>query len=225
MHSEGDTMTRKAFTKRSAHEAIAIVASDLVYAIGVLFFAWQVFDILVILWIESVLVGLAGLFRLFLAGGTTFSRRLQISVFYTVAGTLFSLVFGLFAFVFYSGLNVPGDREASLAAMVIVVTDRSVVISGLLIAASLVYDFVVGYIGSGAFRYAQGEWEMTHVGLRQPLLVICLMFGGVILQEHGTPVPGLIFVVLIKMGVELLFAFHRTFASHRSMTAKTSEPI
>ncbi len=205
------SLSARFLSARFVHQAISIVATDLLYGVGILFFSWHVFDILVILWVESVLQAVMGLFRLLIAGGTLFIRRLQIAVFFSVGGALFSLAFGLFAFVFYSDLNVPGDREASLAAMAGLLTSPSVVISALCILACLVYEFFAGYIGAGAYRKAQGEWEMVHVGLRQPLLLMGLMFGGAILEKHGNPVPGLLLVLILKMGVEFLSAFHRAF--------------
>ncbi len=187
---------------------IPIVGDNLVYLFGVAFLSWEVFDILLLVWIENLVLGVFGLLRLLLGRRPDFARRLHAAVFYVMGLGVFSLMFGLFAWVEFSGLNVPGNREASLLAMKQVLLQPQVLIASSVLAGLQLWDFVVGYLGSGRFRWIDAEWEMRHVGIRMVILTVGLMVGGGWARKCGMLWPMLVLLVILKTGIELGFVWN-----------------
>jgi hypothetical protein len=206
-----------------ARKCIPIIGDNLLYFFGVAFLSWKVFDLLLLFWIENLVLGVFGLQRLLLGRRPDFFRRLYAALFYVVGLAVFSLVFGLFAWVEISGLNVPGDREASLLAMEQVLMQASILIFTAILVGFQFYDLLFGYLVSGRFRWINAEWEMRHVGLRLPILTVGLMVGGVLLRNYGSPVPALFLVVMLKLAVELGFAWNNEWLEAEARAAQVAE--
>lgn len=193
-------------TKFTMQKCILIVGDNLVYLFGVACLAWAVFDVLVLFWVENLLLGIFGLFRLLVGRRPAIDRRIYAAFFYVLALGCFSFIFGLFVWTQFSGLDVPGDRQASLLAIQLVLLRPQVLIAAAVLTGFQLWDFLFVFLGTGRFRWADGEWEMRHVGIRMFLLTLALLLGAGLLRDYRSSVPVLVLLVLVKTSVELGFA-------------------
>ncbi len=194
--------------KHIGQKCISVVGDNLLYIVGVVFLSWAVFDIFVLFWIENLVLGFFGLQRLLLGRRPSFGRRIYAAMFYVLGLGVFSLIFGLFAWIEFSGLNVPGNREASLAAMKQVLTRPQFLVCAAVLTGFQAWDLVFGYLASRRFRWIDAEWEMRHVGIRMFILTLALLLGGGLLRQYGNPLPALILLVMLKTGIELGFVWN-----------------
>jgi hypothetical protein len=103
---------------------------------------------------------------------------------------------------------------------------RQFLIAGAVLAVLQAWDLIIGYLASGRFRRVDAEWEMRHVAIRMFLLTVGLMFGGAMLQKSGSPLPGLVLLVMLKTGVELWFAWNdRVLAAEATKTGNAGSVI
>ena len=87
--------------------AIVLVLANLVPLFGVLLFDWQVFDIVLLYWVENVVIGLVNVVRMLICGPV---RRYPLVAF-------FILHYGIFCFAHLQALTTLFDGPDGIVAV------------------------------------------------------------------------------------------------------------
>ncbi len=190
-----------------------VVLANLVYVVDVLVFSWDVFRILALLWVENCVLGVFCLFRIFLARRTAFLFRIKAGVFLAVGLTMQQMAFGAAAMVFFCNDFVEGDPETAHRIMEGLKTDPHLIGSAVFLFAIHGYDFVSRFLVGGDWKTATSEWQLRHVMIRMPLMIVAILVGGAALREspllaaNGGAIAGLLLLIAIKTAIEAYFAW------------------
>ncbi len=185
-----------------------LVLANLVPLAGVWLWDWDVFLLLLLFWCENVIIGLFGIARLVVsAKRETAFHGLFLPLFFMVhyGGFMFGhfiVLFGMYErFMDDSGRQV----EASDYYRTVLDDLHWIAIPALFISHG--WSFVENFMGR---REHENLSPMRAMGLpykRMMITHIALILGGFFLIERGQPLAGLVFLVLLKIGLDV--TFHR----------------
>ncbi len=178
------------------------------YAVGVLVLGWAVFDVLLLFLVEIVFLGVFGLVRLLMARAGTRAQHLGLLAFYVTGFGLMTL--GLAVMIFVAFRRPTADPPISFAVVFHDLRQPGVLLAAAVLFGFLLRDFITGWILPGRWRTASAMWELRHVVIRQPALVVGVMIAAIVLKEQGNPLPGLFVVILLKTAAEMYYAWQET---------------
>ncbi len=185
---------------------ITLLLVNLFPVFGVIFLGWQVFTVLFLFWTENVIIGVTNVIKMILAApDDKFGHASKIAMipFFCVHYGMFTFVHGIFIFVLFGGYF---DRFADVtdfpgALRVIFTADLGWAV--LALAASHFVSLITNYIG-------KGEYKRTSLGLlmgqpygRVVVLHLAIIFGGFLLTIFGSPVAGMVLLIVLKTGIDL----------------------
>jgi hypothetical protein len=198
---------------------IVLIIANAVPLFGVLFLGWKVFPILLLFWMENVIVGLFNVIKMLLASpGDTAQQAAKIFMipFFCVHYGLFTLVHGIFVFVLFGGTAFQ-DISPSLDTLPQIVRDYQLIWGILALLISHGASFAINYIGKGEYKTTNLGQLMAQPYGRVVILHLTILFGGFLVMALGSPIAGLLLLVVLKMGIDI--AAH--LMQHNSMrTAK-----
>lgn len=175
---------------------IGLIAANAVPFFGVAKLGWNVSSILVVYWIESVIIGVLNVPRIFATHGS-FARKLSTSAFFAVHFGMFCLGHA----VFLNGIFEAGPAFAELAQ------------AGPLLWTAL--GFVLSHTVSLLIRLSRGEFAdkrpndqlMAPYG-RVVIMHITVLLGGFGAMYFGAPIGALGVLIILKTVIDLR-AHHR----------------
>lgn len=204
--------------RRNASSSIALVAlvgANLVPLIGVIQLGWSPFEILVLYWIESGLIGALNVPKILLAGGdpggdhgtlringmpvgsdaagpilNTFIAGFFIvhyGIFWVVHGVF--VLFGLPAFA-----GADGIAGASLSAIGLVAVS---------FLASHGVSFAVNYIGDEEYRTSSPGQQMMRPYGRVIVMHVTIVAGGFVVAILGSSVALLALLIVLKTAIDV----------------------
>jgi Family of unknown function (DUF6498) len=200
--------------------AAVLVAVNLIPLVGVAFWGWSLFLILVLYWVESGIVGVLNIFKIAAArgpvsvgsGGSRFRLRLSgmaaglarggIIGFFIFHYGMFWLVHGIFVFllpVFASAASPSGSSDFGP------LSPAGVAVSVVGLAASHTVSFVVNYMGRGEYLRVSPDQQMISVYGRVLVLHVTIILGAAVVGFFGTPYAALVLLVGMKIVVDLFF--------------------
>jgi hypothetical protein len=196
-----------------ALQAAAAVLSAAVTATGVLAFGWPVFVVMLLFWTENVLIGLANVMRIVVAGmragGAGLLGYLFAAVFFTFHYGVFTAAHGMFVLALFGpdrAIDEAMADPATVAPLVgLTVSAPWVLLALALIAASVAIDAVRWIIGSRA----DAQMESPQVLMAAPygrigVLHVTLIIGGAIATALQAPAAAAVLLVALKLGYDLL---------------------
>lgn len=196
-----------------ALQAAAAVLSAAVTATGVLAFGWPVFVVMLLFWTENVLIGLANVMRIVVAGmragGAGLFGYLFAAVFFTFHYGVFTAAHGMFVLALFGpdgAIDEAMADPATVAPLVgLTVSAPWVLLALALIAASVAIDAVRWIIGSRA----DAQMESPQVLMAAPygrigVLHVTLIIGGAIATALQAPAAAAVLLVALKLGYDLL---------------------
>jgi hypothetical protein len=200
-----------------------LLAANILPFVGVLAWGWEVFPILVLFWMENVVVGVFNVLKMLAAtSGNSRGRANKAAMipFFCVHYGMFTAVHGVFIFAVFGG-NFFSDAPGANSSSVFDTIRNSQLLWGTLaLLVSHGASFIVNYLGKGEYkRTSLNELMMQPYG-RVIVLHLTIIFGGFLLTIIGSPVAGLIVLIVIKLGIDL-FAH---LAQHRVPGAQTMKP-
>lgn len=198
----------------SAVAVLALLAANLVPLIGVLFFGWSLFGVLLIYWVESGIIGLFNIPRILLAQGnpssfgwhsTTTGTPSENTLRQRIGTVLFFLVhYGgfwighllLLSLFLGEGLTegtptVPSE-QAALGFMLTIAT----------LFVSHGVSFGLNYLGRGEYRTALPIGQMWAPYGRVIAFQIAALGGGALAGKLGSPIWALVLLVVLKTAVD-----------------------
>lgn len=193
--------------RRLTPSAFVLIAANMVPLAGVLFFQWSVFDIFLLFWAENVVIGLINVLRMLLASAgdpVSWLVRLFLIPFFIFHYGMFTLTHGLFVFLLFGSdsfddVAFPNDPEPLLEALLS--PDFVVPVSVLFLSHG--FSFLWNYVGKGEYRNASLMLIMKRPYGRVVVLHVTLILGGFVLLSAGSPVGGLVLLLLLKVGLDL----------------------
>lgn len=176
---------------------IVLVLANLVPIFGVLFFSWDLFQIMFIYWAESAIVGIYSLLKLII------SRPLA-GLLYT---PIFLIHFGIFMrvhLIFIFALFKPEIVSKSFLPeweVIFSFLEMSMIPIGLLIL-SHGFSFIFNFINKKESEGKSIEDFMKMPYMRIATMHFTVILGGILLLIFKAPVIGLIFLIFLKTATD-----------------------
>jgi hypothetical protein len=203
---------------------LALIGANLLPLAGVLFGGWTVWEVLLVYWIESGIVGLFSVPRILLAAGSsansTFSMTINgrpvdvsgpetpvdglhvypenvpIAGFFCLHYGIFWVVHGVFvlSFPLFVGGVEGGTLFGTLAAV-------GLAVAGLLVSHGV--SFVTNYVGRAEYRHTSAGERMSVPYGRVVVLHVTIILGAFLVGSLGSPLPALVLLVVLKTAIDL----------------------
>lgn len=204
---------------------VALILANLVPLIGVLWFGWDVWGILIIYWLENGIYGLFNVLKMRRAEGPEDSspiataetrRRLNgyrvngrppsgfdkaaLVPFFIMHYGIFWVVHGIFVLTLplfaFTGADGEPDFGTTLNPLGILL-----VVVGLFISHGLSYR--LNYIGRGEYLRTTAAQQMFAPYGRLVVLHVTVIFGAVLIGATGAPAAAIVVLVLLKIAFDL----------------------
>ena len=195
-----------------------LVAANLVPLLGVLLWDWDVFLLLLLFWCENVVIGIFGIARLIVAGKTESPvEGLVLPVFFLVhyGGFMFGHFMVLFAI--YSGHAEEAGRLVEPEDYYRVIIEQLNWVAVLALFISHAWSFVENFMGQQEHERLTPGQAMALPYRRMMITHVALIAGGFFLVERGQPLAGLVFLIALKIALDLIF--------HRREHARLAPPL
>ncbi len=210
----------------SSYAAVAaLILANLVPLVGVLWFGWDVWGILIIYWLENGIVGLFNVLKMRRAEGSedgssasagATRRRLSgfkvngrspsgsdeaaLVPFFIMHYGIFWVVHGVFVLLLPTfgamGADETPDFGTKLDPLAILL-----VLVGLFISHGLSYR--LNYIGRGEYLRTTAAQQMFAPYGRLVVLHITIIFGAILIGVTGAPAAAIVVLVLLKIALDL----------------------
>ena len=190
-----------------ANSAIVLIAANLVPLAGAVFLHWTVFEIVILFWAENVIIGALNVPRMLMASGGKLVNGLSkvfMIPFLIFHYGMFTFVHGVFVFTLFGGEELqsarfPNDIEPMLNS----VLDLGLGISLIALFLSHAFSFFWNYVAKGEYLKADSKSMMVRPYGRIFVLHVTIIVGGFFLLSLGSPIAGLILLVLLKLVFDL----------------------
>jgi hypothetical protein len=195
---------------RDIASIIALVLANAMPLIGVLWFHWQVFPILLVYWLENVVIGGFNVLKMLTADPEqpiAWVGKLFLIPFFCVHFGLFTMIHGMLVFSFF-GREVPalqalhyGWLTPSVVATAVHATHIEYAWLALLLSHG--FSFVWNYLLGGEYKNVGLQVLMNQPYARVIVLHIVILFGAGLTTALGSPTPALVLLVGLKIGMDV----------------------
>lgn len=201
--------------------SIVLILANLVPLAGVLLLDWQVFDILVLYWVENVVIGVLNVARM----AVTRERDRWFLM------PFFAVHYGLFCFAHLTAIMTIFDPSGGADAIWGLFFGQPAVeamrsplwIAAGAIALSHLFSFLGNFIAGGEYRRTSARELMTRPYGRIVVLHVAVIFGAALIQWLGNPVAMLLALIAAKIALDLkLHASEREILSMDKATPSTA---
>ena len=190
---------------------VALVVANLIPLIGVLFFGWSVWNILVIYWLENGIVGLINVLKMAVATGdevtpgvtfmvngrpATSATKMGLIPFFIVHYGIFWFVHGIFVLTLPAFFSLMSDDGMTLDL-------GPVVFAAVGLAISHGLSFWWNFLHGGEYRRTAAAALMFAPYKRLVALHITIIFGAFAVMFTGTPAAAVAVLVAIKTAIDL----------------------
>lgn len=209
---------------RTSLSALFLIGVNTVPLVGVIFFGWSLFSIMLLYWFENGIIGLSNVFKIGLAkkppsGRSNFTLNgrpvsssnkfflipffiFHYGIFWIVHGVFVVVLFGVFggeAFTgFYSDtpgmVNLEGFRGFDPVG---------VAIAAAALALSHGASFFVNFVGNKEYLNIAPDKQMFRPYSRVVVLHVTILGGGFLAAYLGTPLASLVLMVVLKTAIDL----------------------
>lgn len=200
----------------SVGAVVALIVANAVPLIGVLFFGWSVWTILIVYWLENGIVGVFNVLKMARAEGddgtgavgwkingrpASVMAKAGLIPFFILHYGLFWVVHGVFVFTLPLFASFGSDRP-NLGPGPDPWTILLAVVA-LLVSHGLSYVF--NFIGSGEYRRVSPIGQMFAPYGRLVVLHVTIIFGAILVSMTGAPVTAIVVLVVLKTAMDLAF--------------------
>jgi len=190
---------------------VALVVANLIPLIGVLFFGWSVWNILVIYWLENGIVGVINVLKMSVATGdevtpgvtlmvngrpATSATKMGLIPFFIVHYGIFWFVHGIFVLTLPAFFSLMSDDGMTLDI-------GPVVFAALGLAISHGLSFWWNFLHGGEYRRTTAAALMFAPYKRLVALHITIIFGAFAVMFTGAPAAAVAVLVAIKTAIDL----------------------
>lgn len=174
--------------------SLALIIGNLVPIVGVLFFEWELFPLILLYWLENVVIGIFNAFKMLTCSGSeSFAQRIFMTLFFSFHYGMFCFGHGTFVVDLFGG-----DLESIPDALQIIIQDG---LKWALIALviSHAFSFLSNYLMGGELKQLSVSEVMFSPYKRIIVLHVFIIFGGIVLQSFGVSQIGLIILAVVKI--------------------------
>jgi hypothetical protein len=185
---------------------LTLMAANIFPVIGVIFLGWNVFLLLLLFWMENVVIGFYTVLKMLfvpiinLSGAAT---KVTAIPFFCVHYGIFTAVHGLFVFVVFGGGMMDESALPDGVTLWQTVMSSQVGIGGLILLIGHGFSFFYNYIGSGEYKNSKITELMGQPYGRVVILHLTIIFGGFLMMLLGSPVAGLLFLIVLKTAIDI----------------------
>ena len=194
----------------SVGAVVALIVANLIPLIGVLFFGWSVWNILIVYWLENGIVGVFNVLKMATAQGTglpegltannrpvgTETRKSRLIPFFIVHYGLFWVVHGIFVltlpFLFTGG---PGSASG--------VNPATILFAAIVLGISHAASYWWNYLHGGEYRRVSAAQLMFAPYGRLLALHMTIILGAVAIGTTGAQSAAVAILVAIKIAIDL----------------------
>jgi hypothetical protein len=183
---------------------LALLAANLYPVVGVVFLGWDAFYLLILFWMENLVIGFYTIIKMLLISrdNASWSAKLSSALFFCVHYGIFTLVHGVFIFVVFGG----GLGDTSSKDTITVwqkVLNYQLLWGALMLLLSHGVSFSQNYIRAKEYKQSKVAELMQQPYGRVVILHLTIIFGGFLLMIFGSPVIGLIFLIVLKTVIDI----------------------
>ena len=179
--------------------SLALIVGNLVPIIGVLFFEWQLFPLILLYWLENVVIGVFNAFKMLTCSGSeSIAQRIFMTMFFSVHYGMFCFGHGTFVVDLFGG-----DLDSIPAALQIIF-QSGLQLALIALVLSHGFSFLQNYLMRGEFRAMSVSEVMFSPYKRIIVLHVFIIFGGMALQTFGVTQMGLIILAIVKIVADLM---------------------
>jgi hypothetical protein len=185
---------------------LALIAANVVPLLGVLWFGWEVFPLLLLFWFENLIIGAFNVFKMILAApgsGKGWAAKLFLVPFFSFHYGMFTLIHGVFVIGLFGGRFRQGAPFPDLYTVFGLIQEEHLGWAILGLTVSHAISFGMNYIGEGEYRRASLDMLMSQPYGRIVVLHLAIMGGGFLMMALGSPTFGLMLLVVMKIGLDL----------------------
>jgi hypothetical protein len=206
---------------RRTISALFLVAVNAIPLVGVLFFGWNLFSIMLLYWFESGVIGFFNVFKISRAdkpaaprGRRTVNGRPATNLsgaafyvpFFAMHYGIFWVVHGVFVVVFFGLFG--GHPLGSIGPEDVASGFRGFEPGGVAIAAASLFvshgvSYYVNFLGNEEYRNVTPDQQMFKPYGRVIALHLTIIGGGFVAGFFGTPVASLVLLVVLKTAMDL----------------------
>ena len=210
----------------SVGAVIALIVANLVPLIGVLFFGWSVWNILIVYWLENGIVGAFNVLKMATATGvpepqgTTVNRQARgnskasLIPFFVIHYGIFWVVHGIFVFTLpFLFTGAPGSESG--------VDPGAILLAGIALAISHGVSYWWNFLHGAEYRRVSAAQLMFAPYGRLLVLHMTIILGAVAIGTTGAQSAAVAILVAIKIAIDL--ALH--LAEHRRAVTPVPEAV
>ncbi len=176
---------------KSSISKFTLIASNFIPLLGVLFWGWSVFSILVLYWLESVIIGFFNIFKIMLSQGTL-KNRLFSSLFFIFHYGAFSTVHFIAINSLFKNQNLTPDSIGFTYALAVLGFTISHLVS-----------FIQNSIIKGEQRFISTSKQISIPYQRVMIMHVVVILGALGVDMLGSPLIALIILIAVKTIIDL----------------------
>jgi hypothetical protein len=200
---------------------LALLAANLYPVVGVIFLGWDAFYLLILFWMENLVIGFYTIIKMLLVSrdNASWGAKLSSALFFCVHFGMFTLIHGIFIFVVFGGGSVDASSQDTITVWQKVL-NYQLLWGALALLISHGISFFQNYIRAKEYKQSKvGELMQQPYG-RVVILHITIIFGALWVMILGSPVIGLIFLIILKTVIDIRAHLqqHDRYSAKRSAT-------
>lgn len=198
---------------------LPLIFYNLIPILGVLFWDWTLFMVLLLYWLESGVIGVFNLIRIGMArapiseGFKVNGRhpagphgKLLVMLFFPFHYGIFWIVHGVFVFVFFGLGFMPGSAFTGTSGI------SGINISGVFLAVSVmvitqIVSFLFVFVREREYERVSPDQQMSQPYSRVFVLHGVIIGGAFLINQFGTPMAALALLVILKLSADLILTF------------------
>lgn len=206
---------------------MALIAANAIPLLGVLFFGWNVWTILIVYWLENGIVGAFNVAKMAKAEGDTVdtpgtllingrpassAAKFGLIPFFVMHYGIFWAVHGVFVLTLpvFGSMGPDGGQDMAMGFSPV-----TILVAVVALTISHAVSFWFNFLGAGEYRRVTAAGQMFAPYGRLVVLHITIILGGAAIAFTGAPAAAIVILVLLKTLMDLVFHL----AEHRKVAA------
>jgi hypothetical protein len=193
----------------------ALIIANLYPVIGVIFFNWQTYPLLLFFWTENLVIGFYTVLKMLVASGENAkpAAKLFTVPFFCLHYGIFTLVHGVFVVALFGSILADDTINAGTLTQQALEYQMFWGVLALLISHGI--SFFKNYIGKNEYQQAELQKLMFQPYGRVVILHITIIIGGFLSVFLGSPLIALLFLIILKVAIDVITHLreHRKFSA------------
>ncbi len=167
--------------------------------IGVLFFSWELFPLILLYWLENLIIGVFNIIKMLTSGDAeSYIQKIFLAGFFTVHYGMFCFGHGTFV------VELFGNQDDSLQQVLAMILNTDLKWALVALIFSHAFSLISNYYIRGENNQLSTSEIMFMPYKRIIVLHVFIIFGGMVLQSLGVTQFGLIALAVIKIVADLM---------------------